>query len=145
MQIEYYTNDEMKITGRIVQLEFTDGERPDDPVFVPLFERICKNPITGYSPERFLNMCCFHGIRIWNRKASGMLTEMYISLVGPEKLVHLQCKTHMRIYVDTAERISFLSRKLPPQRCIIFAGILLSILADLGIFTFIWDIHFEGK
>ena len=27
LQIEYYTNDEMKITGRIVQLEFTDGRK----------------------------------------------------------------------------------------------------------------------
>ena len=27
LQIEYYTNDEMKITGRIVQREFTDGRK----------------------------------------------------------------------------------------------------------------------
>ena len=27
LQIEYYTNDEMKITGRIVQLDFTAGRK----------------------------------------------------------------------------------------------------------------------
>ena len=38
--------------------------------------------ITGYSPERFLNMCCFHGIRIWELKSVGNAYEMYISLAG---------------------------------------------------------------
>ena len=42
--------------------------------------------ITGYSPERFLNMCCFHGIRIWELKSVGNAYEMYISLAGFRKL-----------------------------------------------------------
>lgn len=86
------------------------GERPDDPVFVPLSERICKIRITGYSPERFLNMCCFHGIRIWELKSVGNAYEMYISLAGFRKLRPFARKTHMRIYVTQRNGFPFLSR-----------------------------------
>ena len=83
--------------------------------------------ITGYSPERFLNMCCFHGIRIWELKSVGNAYEMYISLAGFRKLRPFARKTHMRI--------SVLCPELPPQRCII-CWHSAEYPVDLGIFTF---------
>mgnify|MGYP000594596226 CR=1 FL=1 len=91
--------------------------------------------ITGYSPERFLNMCCFHGIRIWELKSVGNAYEMYISLAGFRKLRPFARKTHMRIYVTQRNGFPFFCPELPPQRCII-CGHSAEYPVDLGIFTF---------
>ena len=77
--------------------------------------------ITGYSPERFLNMCCFHGIRIWELKSVGNAYEMYISLAGFRKLRPFARKTHMRIYVTQRNGFPFFVQSYR-HRGALFAG-----------------------
>ena len=38
--------------------------------------------LTGYSPERFLNLCSHHGIILWGLRSVGTEYEMCISISG---------------------------------------------------------------
>ena len=45
-----------------------------------------KIQIKGYSPERFLNLCCYHRIRFWGLTRIGTNYELYLSLSDFRKL-----------------------------------------------------------
>ena len=53
--------------------------------------------VEGYSPERFLNMCCYHGIYIWGLGPAEDAYEMYMSVAGLKKIRPLARKTHRKI------------------------------------------------
>ena len=55
--------------------------------------------VEGYSPERFLNMCCYHGIYIWGLAPAGDAYEMYMSVSGLKKVRPLARKTHTKICI----------------------------------------------
>ena len=55
--------------------------------------------VEGYSPERFLNLCCFHHIFIWGLTPAGNAYEMYMSLSGFRKIRPFTRKTHTRAVI----------------------------------------------
>ena len=56
-----------------------------------------KIQIKGYSPERFLNLCCYHRIRFWGLTRIGTNYELYLSLSDFRKLRPYVRKTHTKV------------------------------------------------
>lgn len=66
--------------------------------------------ITGYSPERFLNLCSHHQIRLWGLRPCGHAYEMYLSVKSFRKLKPILRKSNMRIKVLERRGSSFFSK-----------------------------------
>ena len=113
-------------------------------LFIRYLKGYVKIRITGYSPERFLNLCSFHQIYIWGLKPVGNGYEMYLSVADFRKLKPLVKKSHVRaVLCDRAGFPFFLA--CYRKRKLFFAGILFCIILLKVYSLFIWDIHFEGN
>ena len=100
--------------------------------------------VEGYSPERFLNLCCFHHIFIWGLTPAGNAYEMYMSLSGFRKIRPFTRKTHTRaVILDRCGFPFFLKRY--EKRKLFFISLILCIILLKIYSLFIWDIHFEGN
>ena len=100
--------------------------------------------VEGYSPERFLNMCSFHGIYIWGLSPVGNAYEMYMTVSGFKKLRPLARKTHTKIFVTRKYGLPFFLIRYRKRRLFFVGAILCMVLLKLYS-LFIWDIHFEGN
>ena len=100
--------------------------------------------VSGYSPERFLNLCCYHGIRIWGLTPAGNAYEMYLTLHGFRKLRPFVRKTHTKIRLTERHGFPFFLQRYR-KRKLLFAGILLGVCLLRLYSAFIWDIHFQGN
>ena len=100
--------------------------------------------VEGYSPERFLNMCCYHGIYIWGLAPAEDAYEMYMSVAGLKKIRPLARKTHTKICIVRRIGLPFFFRRYRKHR-LFFAGLILCAVLLKIYSVFIWDIHFEGN
>ena len=100
--------------------------------------------VEGYSPERFLNMCSFHGIYIWGLSPVGNAYEMYMTVSGFKKLRPLARKTHTKIFVTRKYGLPFFLIRYQKRRLFFVGAILCMVLLKVYAF-FMWDVHFEGN
>ena len=105
------------------------------------YVRLC---IAGYSPERFLNMCCYHQLYIWGLEPTGNGYEMYMSISDFRKLKPLVRKTHTRVILAGRYGFPFFLARYR-KRKLFFAGLFVCAVLLWGYSLFIWDIHFEGN
>lgn len=100
--------------------------------------------VSGYSPERFLNLCSHHQIPVWKLEPDGNAYELYMTLQGFRKVRPLARKTHTRItLIQRCGFPFFLARNRKRQAFL--AGLLLCTGLLFFYSSFIWDIHFEGN
>ena len=66
-----------------------------------------KIQIKGYSPERFLNLCCYHRIRFWGLTRIGTNYELYLSLSDFRKLRPYVRKTHTKVILKNGMAFLF--------------------------------------
>ena len=103
-----------------------------------------KIQIRGYSPERFLNLCCYHQIRFWGLTTVGNAYELYVSLSDFRKIRPYVRKTHTKVILKKRYGFPFFLYNYR-KRKLFFIGMLLCICL-IGIYSqFIWDIHFQGN
>lgn len=100
--------------------------------------------VTGYSPERFLNLCGRHGIVLWELRNRKTEYEMCISISGFRKLRPLVRKTKTKVVILERHGLPFIlhryrRRKLFAMGALAAAGLL------YGMSLFIWNIHVEGN
>lgn len=100
--------------------------------------------ITGYSPERFLNLCSHHQIYLWDLTPSSHSYEMYISLKGFRKLKPIVRKTQTKVTIVNRYGFPFFLHRYR-KRKMFFAGAFLSIALIYFMSLFIWNIHIEGN
>ncbi len=100
--------------------------------------------ITGYSPERFLNLCKNRNILIWDLEAKSNAYEMYITVDGFRKLKPLLRKTRTKIEIIEKYGTPFFFHKYR-KRKLFFAGIFLSMCLIYGLSLFIWNIEIIGN
>lgn len=103
--------------------------------------RLC---VAGYSPERFLNMCCFHNLFIWGLEPTEKGYEMYMSISDFRKLKPIIRKTHTKVTLEGRYGFPFFLARYR-KRKLFFAGLFLCAALLWGYSLFIWDIHFEGN
>ncbi|MCI9377707.1 MAG: sporulation protein YqfD [Eubacterium sp.] len=100
--------------------------------------------LSGYSPERFLNLCSNHNILIWDLKNRDGCYEFHISIAGYRRLKPLLKKTKTRVTIKKRIGFPFFLYRYR-KRKVFFAGIVLCIAFLLYLTTFIWLIDINGN
>lgn len=100
--------------------------------------------LSGYSPERFLNLCSNHNILIWNLSSQGNSYEFNISIAGYRKLKPLLKKTKTRLIILKRSGFPFFLYRYR-KRKVFFAGIVLCIGFLIYLTTFVWLIDINGN
>ena len=100
--------------------------------------------LSGYSPERFLNLCKARHIIIWDLESCETSYEMNLSIRDFRKLRPLCRKARARVLITERHGLPFFlyrhrDRKMFP------VGILLCVLFLYTMSLFIWNIHIEGN
>lgn len=103
-----------------------------------------KIQITGYSPERFLNMCSHHKIDLWNLTSCGYAYEMNISVYDFRRLKPILRKTKTKVKIKERCGFPFFLQKYR-KRQLFAAGLVICTIFLFFMTTFIWNIQIEGN
>lgn len=100
--------------------------------------------LSGYSPERFLNLCSHHHIILWGLRSVGTEYEMCISISGFRKLRPLVHKTRTKVVILERHGLPFMLYRYR-NRKLFAGGALLGTVLLYVLSLFIWNIHVEGN
>ncbi len=100
--------------------------------------------ISGYSPERFLNLCKHKEIEMWGLEAKASGYEMYMTVDGFRKLKPILKKTKTRITVLERYGVPFFFHQYR-KRKVFFVGIFLCLMIIFTCSRFIWKIDVRGN
>lgn len=104
-----------------------------------LWIRVC-----GYSPERFMNLCCNYGILLWNISPVGNSYEMCISLPDFYRIRPIVRKTGTNISIMKKCGFPFKAARWKKRK--IFLGGCVACLVSLIVLSgFIWKIELNGN
>lgn len=100
--------------------------------------------LTGYAPERFLNLCGSHDILIWNLKPDEDGYTFCISIKGFRRLKPFLKKTRTQIRIVRRVGVPFTTFRYR-KRKIFFTGIVLSGILLYYLSGFVWNIDVNGN
>lgn len=100
--------------------------------------------LSGYSPERFLNLCSYHQIVLWGLRSTGTEYEMCISISGFKKLRPLIHKTRTKVVILERHGLPFILHRYRSRK-LFAAGALGGMVLLYVLSLFIWNIHVEGN
>ena len=100
--------------------------------------------LTGYAPERFLNLCSNRNILIWNLEYRDEHYEFCISVKGFRQLKPILRKTKTRLWIMKRYGFPFFLHRYR-KRKIFFAGIALCGVSLYMMSLFIWNIEVNGN
>ena len=107
LQVKYYTNDEMKVTGKIDAVVSGAGGMTVIRSLIRYIKGYVKIRVEGCSPERFINMCSRNAIYIWGLEPVKSGYEMYLELAGFRKIRPLARKSHTKVVLVCREGLPF--------------------------------------
>lgn len=100
--------------------------------------------MTGFSPERFLNMCSSHEIELWKVVNSGHSYQLFITVQGFFKVKPLVRKAKVRLRVINKLGLPFFLHR-NRKRKLFAAGFVSFLLILYSLSLFVWDIEFDGN
>lgn len=100
--------------------------------------------LSGYSPERFFNLCRLNGIVLWDIVPRDGCYECKIRHGDYKKIQTFLEKTRVTAEIQSEYGLPFFLRK-NKKRKIFFAGIAVTFLFIYGMSFFIWSFSFEGN
>ena len=100
--------------------------------------------VSGFSPERFINLCSNKDILLWDITQEGDCYCMCISLQSIYKLKSIARKTRTRVVILERCGLPFFV-PLMRRRKMFFAGLVLAIGFWYLSGQFVWDIEIEGN
>lgn len=100
--------------------------------------------VSGFSPERFMNLCSNKGILLWNIVREGDIYYMNIHLKGFRELRPIVRKTGTRVAVLDRYGLPFFLPKLF-HRKVFVGGLILAIAFWIWSSMYIWDIDLNGN
>lgn len=100
--------------------------------------------LSGYAPERFLNLCSYHQIVLWGLESVGTEYELCISISGFKKLRPLIHKTRTKVVILERHGLPFMLRRYRSRK-LFAAGALGGFVLLYMLSLFIWNIHVEGN
>lgn len=96
------------------------------------------------SPERFLNLCAYHKIRVWNLINKDNVYEMNVTISGFYQLRGICRKTRTRVKITGKYGLPFFFYRNKKRKAF-FIGIFLSLCILGTLSRHIWNIHVEGN
>lgn len=100
--------------------------------------------ISGYAPERFMNLCRNRGIVLWGIERDGACFTMYITLPEYWQIRPIVRKTKTRAAVLERYGLPFFAENLK-HRKVFLIGLPCCIAFLIFMSRFIWAIDFEGN
>jgi similar to stage IV sporulation protein len=100
--------------------------------------------VTGYSPERFLNLCKNKKIDVWGLEAGHNTYDMYIKVSGFRKLKPILRKTQTKVSILERFGLPFFFHHYR-KRKLFFIGIFSCLIIIYSMTFFIWNIDLEGN
>ena len=100
--------------------------------------------LSGYSPERFFNLCRVNGIILWDIIPFEEHYECKIHHRDYKKISPFLEKTKVTAVIQGEYGLPFFMRK-NKKRKIFFAGVLFSFLFIYGMSFFVWSFSIEGN
>lgn len=100
--------------------------------------------VSGFSPERFMNLCSNNNILLWNINRENGKYEMCIFLKAFYKLRPIVKKTGTRVVILKRIGLPFLIPKLK-KRKVFIAGLVLTLFLAVISSGFIWSIDVSGN
>lgn len=100
--------------------------------------------MTGYSPERFLNLCSARGIELWNLEYRGDGYGFSMTLKDFKGIRPLARKSGVRLRIRKRTGLPFFLRK-NRGRVGFAVGLGLFFFLLYGLSLFVWDIQIEGN
>lgn len=100
--------------------------------------------LSGYSPERFFNLCSAGGIEIWNLKYQNGTCEFYMTLKGYRSCKAFVRKAKVRLRILKKLGLPFFLYR-NRKRKLLFTGFFSFFLLLYVMSLFIWDISFDGN
>ena len=100
--------------------------------------------VTGYSPERFLNLCKNKKIAIWGLESGHNVYDMYIKVSGFRKLKPILRKTQTKVSILERYGLPFFFHHYR-KRKLFFVGIFTCLIIIYSLTFFIWNIDLEGN
>ncbi|MCM1192363.1 MAG: sporulation protein YqfD [Butyrivibrio sp.] len=100
--------------------------------------------VSGFSPERFMNLCSNKGILLWKIVREGDVYYMNINLKGFRALRPIVRKTGTRVAILERYGLPFFLPKLL-KRKVFVGGLLLAVAFWMWSSLFIWDIELSGN
>ncbi len=100
--------------------------------------------VSGFSPERFMNLCSHHNIFLWDIENHKDYYTMKISVKGFYRLKGITRKTGTRVVITERCGLPFLSVRMWKRR-VFMLGLLGSLFFWIWMSGFIWAIEIEGN
>ncbi len=100
--------------------------------------------ILGFSPERFMNLCCNRGIMLWDVIKQNDDYEMFISVKDFFKIAPILRKTKTKAIVLERCGFPFFIHRYQKRKLFLF-GILFCLIFLLAMSMFIWEIRIDGN
>ncbi len=100
--------------------------------------------IFGAFCERFLNLCAFHGLKLWEITPVENGYEASISLENFRKLKALVKKCHVRLRILEKRGLPFFLYRNRKRKAL-FASLFLAAFFTVWLSCFIWDIQVRGN
>ena len=100
--------------------------------------------VTGYSPERFLNLCKNKKIDVWGLDAGHNAYDMYIKVSGFRKLKPILRKTQTKVSILERYGLPFFFYHYR-KRKLFFIGIFTCLIIIYSMTFFVWNIDLEGN
>jgi len=100
--------------------------------------------VSGFSPERFINLCANRGIYIWNVKSVNNGFNLYISAKGFKLIRPLVKKTGCKVRITKKIGLPFRFLIFRKRKIFLFGMIICMAIVFL-LSLFIWKIDIEGN
>ena len=112
--------------------------------FLRFLRGFYKIKLSGYSPERFFNLCRINGIVLWDIISVQDYFECKIKHGDYKKINAFLEKTRVEAVILEEFGLPFFMHK-NRKRKIFFAGIVITLVFLYGMTFFIWSFSFEGN
>ena len=98
----------------------------------------------GESPERFLNLCAYHKIPVWNLVSRDNAYEMNMTVEGFRHIRGICRKSHVKIKIIGKYGLPFFFYRNKKRKAF-FLGFFLGLCLLFLLSRHIWNIHVEGN